>query len=98
MDYQEYIRPELLILIPVLYLIGMGLKKSRIRDKWIPLLIGVVSVALSALWIIANGDADTLKKLASAVFMAVTQGILIAGASVYANQIFKQAGKEEGDG
>ena len=30
MDYlTNYIKPELLILIPVLYLIGIGLKKSQ---------------------------------------------------------------------
>ena len=28
MDFQEYIKAELLILIPVLYIIGIGLKKS----------------------------------------------------------------------
>ena len=33
MDFQEYIKPELLVLIPVLYLIGMGLKKSAMPDK-----------------------------------------------------------------
>ena len=32
MDFQEYIKPELLVLIPVPYLIGMGLKKSTIAD------------------------------------------------------------------
>lgn len=35
MNYQEYIKSELMILILVLYIIGMGLKKSRLPDKWI---------------------------------------------------------------
>ena len=34
MNYQEYIKSELLVLIPVLYFIGIGLKKSRLPDKW----------------------------------------------------------------
>ena len=29
MEYQEYIKSELLILIPVLYIIGIGCKKSK---------------------------------------------------------------------
>ena len=29
MDYQEFIKPELLVLVPVLYVIGLGLKKSK---------------------------------------------------------------------
>ena len=37
MDFQEYIKSELLILVPVLYIIGLGLKKSKLKDKWIPI-------------------------------------------------------------
>ena len=33
MDYQDYIKTELLILIPVLYFIGIGLKKSKLPEK-----------------------------------------------------------------
>ena len=36
MNYQDYIKTELLILVPVLYLVGIGLKKSKVADKWIP--------------------------------------------------------------
>ena len=39
--FKEFIKPELLILIPVLYLIGIGMKKSEIKDKFIPLLLGM---------------------------------------------------------
>ena len=51
MELNEYIKPELLVLIPVLYLIGVAVKKSKIADKFIPWILGGVSVALSALWI-----------------------------------------------
>lgn len=40
MKYQEYIKTELLILVPVLYCIGASLKKSKLPDKWIPLALG----------------------------------------------------------
>ncbi len=95
MNYQDYIRSELLALIPVLYLVGIGLKRSSLPDKWIPLVLGAVSVALSALWVIATGEIHSGQDLASAVFTAVTQGILLAGASVYANQLYIQNKKEE---
>ena len=50
MDYlTDYIKPELLILIPVLYLIGMGLKKSQsVADRKIPLILGACGVLLAA--------------------------------------------------
>ncbi len=95
MDYLDFIKSELLILVPVLYLIGIGLKKSNIADKYIPVTLGSVSVVLSAVWITATTDITSGKDAALAIFMAVTQGVLLAGASVYANQIYKQSKKEE---
>lgn len=95
MDFQDYIKTELLILIPVLYFIGIGLKKSKLPDKWIPAILGVSAVALSAIWIIATTDISGLQEIAAAIFTAVTQGILVAGASVYVNQLYIQAKKEE---
>lgn len=100
MEYQEYIKSELLILIPVLYIIGIGCKKSNLADKLIPLLLGGISVVLSAVWVISTSDISGIKEWLSAVFTSVTQGILIAGTSVYANQLYLQAKKSkirEGD-
>lgn len=95
MNYQDYIKTELLILIPVLYFIGIGLKKSKLPDKWIPTVLGIFAVVLSAIWVIATSDISGLQETASAIFTAVTQGVLAAGASVYANQLYIQAKKEE---
>lgn len=95
MNYQDYIKTELLILVPVLYFIGIGLKKSKLPDKWIPIVLGVSAVVLSAIWVIATVDINGLQETASAIFTAVTQGVLVAGASVYANQLYIQARKEE---
>ncbi len=95
MNYHNYIKTELLILIPVLYCVGIGLKKSKMPDKWIPTVLGVFAVLLSAVWVIATVDLSGIQETASAIFTAVTQGILVAGASVYANQLYVQAKKEE---
>lgn len=95
MNYQDYIKAELLVLIPILYLIGVSLKKSSLPDKWIPAVLGIISVLLSAVWIIATGDISCIKDCAYALFTAVTQGILLAGASVYVNQIHLQSKKRE---
>lgn len=95
MNYQDYIKTELLILVPVLYFVGIGLKKSKLHDKWIPIALGAAAIVLSAIWVIATGEISDLKETASAIFTAVTQGVLVAGASVYANQIYIQAKKKE---
>lgn len=95
MEFQEYIKPELLVLVPVLYLIGMGLKKSALSDKWIPLVLGIAGVILSAVYVLATGEMADARDWLLGGFTAITQGILLAGASVYVNQIVKQSKKEE---
>lgn len=95
MNYQDYIKTELLVLIPVLYFIGIGLKKSELPDKWIPITLGIFSVAISAVWVIATEEISSFQETASAIFTALTQGILAAGASVYANQLYVQSKKKE---
>ena len=95
MDYLEYIKAELLILVPVLYLIGLGLKKSKLPDKWIPLTLGITGIVLSAVWVVATSPIATMQDAAVALFTTLTQGILAAGASVYASQLHIQAHKDE---
>jgi hypothetical protein len=90
---KEFIKPELLVLIPVLYLFGVALKKSQISDKHIPWVLGVVSVVLSSIFIAATSDINGYKEVLMAIFSGLTQGILCAGASVYVNQVIKQSGK-----
>lgn len=95
MDIKEFIKPELLILIPVLYVVGIGLKKSKLSDTLIPLVLGGIAIVLSAAWVIATSDISTLKDVAYALFISVTQGILSAGASVYVNQLYVQSKKKD---
>lgn len=94
MEYLDFIRPELLTLIPLLYIVGMILKDAAfVRDNFIPLVLGGVGVVLAICYVC--GDAATFSL--TAVATSVTQGILCAGVAVYGNQIFKQfkKGKED---
>lgn len=95
MYFEEFIKPELLVLIPVLYIIGIGLKKSTISDNAIPLLLGITAIILSASWVIATSHIQTLNDVASALFVSITQGILSAGTSVYINQLYVQSKKKD---
>lgn len=92
----NYINPELLVLVPVLLLAGAGIKHTQaIADKWIPLLLGVAGVALSLIWVIANGAYTRPQDVLLAAFTTVCQGILCAGAAVYCHQLGKQIKKED---
>ena len=82
MDFLDYIIDNVLILIPVLYVIGMFLKALEfIKDKYIPCILLVIGIAFSIALIGFNVN-------------AVIQGILVSGATVLGNQLIKQYKKE----
>lgn len=91
MNFNDYVKPELVILIPVLYLIGMAIKKSKIKDSAIPFILGGIAILLSGVWVFANVSVSGTQEILTALFTAFTQGVLVAGASVYVNQLIKQS-------
>ena len=92
----NYVKPELIVVAVVLYFIGTGLKQSQtVKDKYIPLILGGISIVICAIYVFATCTCGTGQDIAMAIFTAITQGILIAGLSTYVNQIVKQANKDE---
>lgn len=94
MDIMNYVKPELIVVAIVLYIIGVGIKKTEsIKDKYIPYVLGVGGIILSAIWVLANSPLGTMQEILMAVFTSIVQGILVAGLSTYVNQLIKQASK-----
>ena len=93
-DFKDYLRAEMVILIPVLYLIGEGLKKSKVPNRHIPALLGVIGIILSAVWEFSSDSPRLSTDIFGAVFSSVTQGVLAAGARVYANQLYIQKNRK----
>ena len=96
MEYiTQFISPELLVLVPVLYFVGAGLKRSQsVADRHIPVILGAAGVALATVYVLATGALTGAQAVLTGVFSGVVQGVLCAGASVYVNQIIKQSGKD----
>ena len=92
---KEFVKPELLILIPVLYLIGTGLKNSIFKDNLIPIALGIFGIILSTIYVFATGEISGIKDVLMGIFISLTQGVLVAGCSVYFNQIYKQLKEEK---
>lgn len=93
---KDMIRPELLVLIPVLYFIGVGLKNAAtVSDTKIPIFLGLIGIVLSLLYVMANTPILNGTDFLQIVFVGVTQGVLCAGCSVYINQLIKQNGKDD---
>ncbi|MDR2933290.1 MAG: phage holin family protein [Oscillospiraceae bacterium] len=95
-DFMDYINPALLALVPALYIIGGFIRKVRVLDnRFIPAILGLIGIVLAVLFTLSTSEIATWQNALSAVFTAVIQGVLCAGASVYANQIKKQAGENK---
>ena len=92
----NYIKPELIIVAIALYFVGIWIKNTEyIKDKWIPLILGITGIVICAIWVLANTPIGTWQELLMAIFTAIIQGILVAALSTYVNQLIKQAGKTE---
>lgn len=102
MDMQTlltYVRPELIILVPVLMLIGKAIKNSKlIRDEAIPFILGVVSIFITAIYILAVTDIQGgWQHILSCIFDIIVQGILVAGTATWSHQCYKQGSKLKDD-
>ena len=93
----NYIKPELIIVAIALYFVGLALKKTeRVSDKYIPVILGIIGIAIALIYVFAISlPFDNAGAVLMAIFTSIVQGILCAGLSTYANQIWKQLGKNE---
>lgn len=86
MVFLSYIVDNALILIPVLLIVGQMLKMiPKFPDWCIPWALLVVGVAVAGFMLGWTVD-------------AVIQGVLVAGAAVYGNQLWKQTKEKDSGG
>lgn len=89
---QSYIKPELLVLVPLMFGLGAALKADkRFPSANIPYTLAVAGMALAALYGAATAQLNGWQSVAMAVFTAIVQGGLCALASVGVHQMYKQA-------
>lgn len=92
---EKFIKPELLVLVVVLYLIGWMLKKAKwFPDQDIPVVLNCISIALVLIYLFSVSFPVAVNEYIALVFTAIVQGILLTGAAINANQIYKQSKKE----
>ena len=82
MDILSYVVQEGLVMIPVLFIIGEIIKGTELlSNKWIPLVVLVVSVGFTPL-VLGAYTADN-----------IVQAVLVAGVTVFGNELIKQSSK-----
>lgn len=83
MEIIKYVTEQALVLIPALYVIGLIIKGTeKVSNKWIPVILLPLGVAGAIAFMGLNAN-------------AVIQGILVTGATVFADQVVKQVQKSE---
>ena len=84
MDILNYVVQEGLVMVPVLYIIGEIVKGTELlSNKWIPLALLIVSVGFTPL-LLGTYTADN-----------VVQAVLVAGVTVFGNELIKQSSRED---
>ena len=82
MDILNYVVQEGLVMIPALFIIGEIVKGTELlSNKWIPLVILIVSVGFTPL-VLGAYTADN-----------IVQAVLVAGVTVFGNELIKQSNK-----
>lgn len=81
-NIMEFVKKDVLFIVPALWIIGYFLKSTpTIKDWIIPYILLVVGVVFSCLTLGFNAN-------------GIVQGILVTGAAVLGNQLVKQAQKK----
>lgn len=88
--FNQYARSELLVLVPVLYVINNFLGSSKISNDKIPMITSGISVLLCALYTFSIVPIININTGLLALFTSATQGILFAGASILGNIVVRQ--------
>lgn len=91
-----FIKPEMMILIPALWVIGQMVKYTeQFPNRYIPLFLGFLGIFLCSINQMATQVPKTGTELLSLLFFSITQGITCAGLAVYGDQLVKQMKKGE---
>ena len=93
MDFNliDFIKENYIIIAVVLYVVGVLLKQSKVKDNYIPIILVLIGILLAVLvsfpMIFAQA---TIAEQVKVMTDAVIQGILCAGLAVLGNQLYKQ--------
>lgn len=89
----EYIRSELLVLTPVLYIIARVLKDNQVSNRRLPVYLMLISICLAGIYTFAVTDVSSFPKVLMAIFSTLVQGILLSGTAIFGGILIKNAQK-----
>lgn len=92
LSFKEYLSPELVFMIPILVVIGKGLKKStRISDSLIPTILSIIGIPIALITSLASRiDPMNRVQIIVWILMSIGQGVFLGATAVGVHQFFKQ--------
>ena len=97
-DLSQYLKPELLILIPVLYILSNLIKQFSCFCKAAAnLTVCLIGIALACLYVLSAGQIHGLLEWMDTIFSMVTQGILAYGVSTGLQYVVERQQKKKED-
>lgn len=95
-DILNYVKPELVVVAIILYIIGIFLKKANtFADNMIPFVLLIIGIGITALYVFATTPVSGPQEVCMLLFTVVVQGILLTGAAVLCSQMQIQARKKD---
>lgn len=93
MEFQEFVKPELFLLIPILMGIGSQMKAAPSVPDWvIPFTLDLLGMLFAGIYVGATYASDM--NIWMAIFTGATQGLLCALAAIGVNQTIKQTAQK----
>lgn len=79
----EYIKSELLVIVPVLYVIAKLLDASKLSNRLIPGILMAISLLLAGIYTFGTVDTSSIHKFLLALFSTLIQGVLLSGSAIF---------------
>ncbi|MEG0264797.1 MAG: phage holin family protein [Erysipelotrichaceae bacterium] len=90
----EYVKSELLVIVPVLYVIARFMDTSKVPNDKIPYVLMIVAVILSGFYTFATIDLKSFQAILMAIFSTIVQGILLSGSAIFSGILLQSYHKK----
>lgn len=87
---------DFVLMAAATYYLGTLVKKTRIKDEYIPFILTAFAIILVLMGELAGTEAFGERQLVQAVRNSIVKGLVVAMSAVYVNQIIKQKRKKGG--
>lgn len=87
----KYVRSELLILVPVLFVIKKMLISSKVKSERIPVILMVIAIVCSGLYTFSTVDIPNLHGILFAIFTSLMQGVILSGGAMFGDMLLPKS-------